>query len=303
MRFLSSLMLLALLTHVPSVCGQQTLEWIRIAPADERFQVLLPQEPKLETTEVKYDSRSGPQTARGKLYSASSGNATYMIWSLETLRTPRNQADEIGIFLDEYADLVWESLLKPAREALPAIAPSNISYQSEVSFGALPGREYRLRLGETSGVTRFYMEGSHLYVLVALASSENFASARNFFDGFLPDSSTGNSFLAVPLPTEPDPFDRVSSPSEVTTRAKVIFKPEPGYTEAARKYGVSGMVVLTGVFSTDGHLVNIQVVKRLPHGMTEVTMAAAQRIRVTPATKDGQPVPQSVRLEYNFHLY
>jgi hypothetical protein len=63
------------------------------------------------------------------------------------------------------------------------------------------------------------------------------------------------------------------------------------------------MVVLTGVFSTDGHVVNIQVVKRLPHGMTEVTMAAAQRIRVTPATKDGQPVPQSVRLEYNFHVF
>ena len=302
MRFLTILMLLALLTHVPSVCGQQKPEWIRIAPVEERFQVLLPQEPKVETTEVKYDSRSGPQTARGKLYSASSTTATYMLWSLETLRTPRNQTDEIGIFLDEYADLVWESLLKQVREALPALAPSHISYQSEVFFGGLPGREYRLRLGEAAGVARFYMEGSYLYVLVTFASAENLAAARNFFDGFLP-TSTGNSFLAVPLPREPDPFDQVYSPSEVTTRAKVISKPEPRYTEAARKYGVTGLIVLTGIFSTDGHLANIQVVKRLPHGMTEVTIAAAQRIKCTPATKDGQPVPQSVRLEYNFFLY
>src|SRR5467141_3714903 len=119
MKQLTNLLLFVLLAHGYTVIAQQTPDWIKFAPNDERFQVLMPQQPKVERAEVQYGSRSGPLTATGTAYFTSFEDSTYTLWSLETLRTPSDSVDEISIYLDEYADLVWESLLKPARDALP----------------------------------------------------------------------------------------------------------------------------------------------------------------------------------------
>jgi len=289
------------LTQVQSV-NAQSPDWIRIAPTDERFQVLMPQQPKVELVDINYVSGDVTRTAKGKAYISSADESTYMIWSLATFRTPSNRVDVIATFLDEYADLVWESLLKPARDALPKTAAVEMSYKSELSIRVIPGREYFLRLGDAFGATRFYVDGEHLYVLVALTSGGNSAVAQNLFSGFLANSNE-TPFLPVTVPVEEKPYDQVFKASETTTRAKVVSKPEPQYTEAARKYRVTGMVALSGVISTDGRIVSIHVEKRLPHGLTEASIAAAQRVRFTPATRDGQAVFQSVQLEYNFNLY
>jgi protein TonB len=100
-----------------------------------------------------------------------------------------------------------------------------------------------------------------------------------------------------------EPLAQVFAPSETTTKARVLSKPEPQYTEAARKYSVSGMVALKGVISTDGRITSIRILKRLPHGLTQACVAAAKQIRFTPAVKDGQTVSQFIQLEYNFNLY
>lgn len=48
---------------------------------------------------------------------------------------------------------------------------------------------------------------------------------------------------------------------------------------------------------------NIEVVNRLPAGLTENAIAAARKITFTPAMKDGHPVSQMVILEYRFELF
>jgi TonB family protein len=90
---------------------------------------------------------------------------------------------------------------------------------------------------------------------------------------------------------------------EVTQRAKVISKPEPQYTEAARKNQVTGSVVLSVVFSQSGEVISIRAVKTLPDGLTERAIAAARQIRFVPAVRNGQPVSVYMQLEYNFNLY
>jgi TonB family protein len=95
----------------------------------------------------------------------------------------------------------------------------------------------------------------------------------------------------------------VFPPKEVTQRARVISKPEPGYTEEARKLDITGTVVLRVVFSVSGEVTNIHAVKPLPGGLTEKAIAAARQIRFVPAMKNGQPVPVYMQLEYNFNLY
>jgi TonB family protein len=98
-------------------------------------------------------------------------------------------------------------------------------------------------------------------------------------------------------------YDRTFRPSEVTSKARIISKPEPQYTEEARRNQISGTVVLKAVFSSSGQVTNIRAVSSLPYGLTEKAIAAARQIRFTPAQKDGRAVSQYIQIEYNFNLY
>ena len=96
---------------------------------------------------------------------------------------------------------------------------------------------------------------------------------------------------------------KVFNGKDVNTKARVLSKPEPQYTEEARKNQVTGTVVLRAVFTSGGQVTNIRAVSGLPYGLTERAIAAARQIRFTPATKDGRPVSMYIQLEYNFNLY
>jgi TonB family protein len=90
---------------------------------------------------------------------------------------------------------------------------------------------------------------------------------------------------------------------DVTTKVKLISKPEPVYTQAARNEQIVGTVVLKCVFAGDGTVKHILVVQSLPNGLTQQSIAAAKKIRFIPATRNGQPVSMWMQLEYNFNLY
>jgi len=103
-----------------------------------------------------------------------------------------------------------------------------------------------------------------------------------------------------------DPNDelyRIFRGPELTTHARVLLKPEPQYTEEARKGGVTGTVILSVVFSRDGQVINIRAVQTLCCGLTEKAMAAAKLIRFEPATRNGRAVSSYMQLVYNFNLY
>lgn len=100
-----------------------------------------------------------------------------------------------------------------------------------------------------------------------------------------------------------DGADRIFKSSELDQRARVISKPEPQYTEAARKNQITGTVVLRAIFSSDGRVTNISTVRGLPDGLTEKAITAAKQIKFSPAQKGGRPVSSWMQLEYNFNLY
>ena len=90
--------------------------------------------------------------------------------------------------------------------------------------------------------------------------------------------------------------------SEVTQKVRVKKKPEPQYTNDARKLQIEGKVVIRCVFSSKGEVTNIHVISGLPQGLTERAVEAAKKIKFIPATKDGHPVSMWMELQYNFHL-
>jgi len=93
------------------------------------------------------------------------------------------------------------------------------------------------------------------------------------------------------------------SSKEVSVKARVLSKPEPQYTEEARKKQVTGTVVLRAIFAANGQVVGIRAISGLSDGLTQQAINAARRIKFIPAVKDGRPVSMHIQLEYNFNLY
>jgi protein TonB len=98
-------------------------------------------------------------------------------------------------------------------------------------------------------------------------------------------------------------YNKTFNARDVTKKAQILSKPEPGYTEEARKNQITGVVILKAVFSSSGQVTNITAVSRLPDGLTEKAIAAARQIKFVPASKDGHAVSTYVQLEYNFNIY
>lgn len=104
------------------------------------------------------------------------------------------------------------------------------------------------------------------------------------------------------LIAETDESRTVLIGNEMDTRARIIHRPHPGFTEEARRNNVHGRVRLRAVLAADGAVRHVLVLEGLPHGMTEECVNAARGIQFTPAVKNGRPVSQFIVLEYNFGI-
>ena len=100
-----------------------------------------------------------------------------------------------------------------------------------------------------------------------------------------------------------DGFARSGYGGGFDERVRLIAKPEPHYTEEARRQGIVGTVVLRVIFSNTGEITQIRTIQGLPLGLTERAIAAAREIRFISAKKNGRPVSVYMQLEYNFNLY
>jgi TonB family protein len=92
-------------------------------------------------------------------------------------------------------------------------------------------------------------------------------------------------------------------PMTANLRPTILYTEKPRYTEEARQNKIQGTVVLSVVFSADGRITNIRVVRSLPDGLTENAIGAARRIRFNPAVRNGVPVSVRTNLEFSFNMY
>jgi len=81
-----------------------------------------------------------------------------------------------------------------------------------------------------------------------------------------------------------------------------IYKPEPEYSEEARKAKFQGSVLLAIVILADGTTTNIRVIRPLGLGLDEKAIEAVQKWKFRPSMKDGKPVAVSANVEVNFRL-
>jgi hypothetical protein len=89
--------------------------------------------------------------------------------------------------------------------------------------------------------------------------------------------------------------------SEVDSRARLTYKPDPGFTAEARQANVTGRVRLLAILVPDGSIKHVVPLESLNYGMTEMSINAARQIRFEPGMRGGRPVSQVIILEYNFN--
>jgi periplasmic protein TonB len=84
---------------------------------------------------------------------------------------------------------------------------------------------------------------------------------------------------------------------------RVLYSPEPEFSEEARKAKHQGAVVLAVVVGSDGRPRDLRVISSLGMGLDEKAVEAVRKWRFEPARKDGLPVAVQVQVEVAFRLY
>jgi TonB family protein len=84
---------------------------------------------------------------------------------------------------------------------------------------------------------------------------------------------------------------------------RAIFKPDPEFSEEARKAKYQGVCTLGMIVGVDGRPSNIRVLSSLGMGLDEKAIEAVKNWKFEPAMKDGHPVRVEIAVEVDFHLY
>ena len=82
-----------------------------------------------------------------------------------------------------------------------------------------------------------------------------------------------------------------------------IYKPEPPYSEQARKAKYQGTVVLWIIVTAQGNVSDAQVVKPLGMGLDQNAVNTVRTWKFKPAMRNGAPVPVKVMVEVSFRLF
>jgi TonB family protein len=70
----------------------------------------------------------------------------------------------------------------------------------------------------------------------------------------------------------------------------ILAKPNPVYTEEARRLRIEGEILVEVVFQATGQVKTVRIVKGLGHGLDEAALRAAEQIRFKPALEEGHAV-------------
>lgn len=174
--------------------------------------------------------------------------------------------------------------------------------QKQISVNGVAGREYA---ANWPGKVQFFATQLRLYTVRVFGVTADDPRAQRFFSsiafGEKQDGIVISDGPGTPYHANGDGPAYVGK--DVETRIRLGMKPEPQYTDEARREQVTGRVVLKAVFTSAGNVSNIRIVSGLPFGLTERAVDAAKKIKFIPAVKDRHYVSTWIQLEYNFNLY
>lgn len=171
------------------------------------------------------------------------------------------------------------------------------------------GKEYSTVNNGLAATTQFFAVKDRHYKFSATGVPADDPRVKQFFSSITFDQkgelevSDGPGILLPTPPVETGTSQPLFVGRQVDSKARLVMKPEPSYTDEARQQQIVGTVILKVVVASNGAVTNIRTFQGLPHGLTERAIGAARKIKFIPAIKDGKYVSMWIQLEYNFNLY
>ena len=92
-------------------------------------------------------------------------------------------------------------------------------------------------------------------------------------------------------------------PGNGVTAPRILYAPEPEFSEEARKVKHQGTVTLAAVIGADGIPRNIHVERSLGLGLDEKAIETVRVWRFEPGKKDGHPVAVQMYIEVHFNIF
>lgn len=263
-------------------------DWQRLILRDEEFSVLVPTQPRALVGRQGYlFPGASEKVLRCRAYS---GYAEGFIFVIESYGASRPQR-----------------LLKDVNLLFRNFDQSQLETLSEANFVGFNATKYKIGRSSFTGYKYVFAGREHVYVVTVAAKNMLHPSFSRFLSSFalgryaLTGTVTPKVHDSSVFPASA--AGMVVSSKETSPKVILVWKPEPYYTEAARRNQRIGTVVLRGIFTSAGEVIITDIVNPLGDGLTEKAIAAAKNIGFFPAEKDGQLVSVAMQLEYNFNLY
>ncbi len=128
--------------------------------------------------------------------------------------------------------------------------------------------------------------------------------------------SGGGPGLAVPTGGGSGPAAATPTKAKVLSRAvaarsddcadgpakpRLLSRPSPAYTDAARAAGISGKVRVEITVDETGRVVSARLLQGLGYGLDEAALAAARAMTFEAAVRCGKPTPATFKIGFNFN--
>jgi TonB family protein len=103
-------------------------------------------------------------------------------------------------------------------------------------------------------------------------------------------------------PLEPGPMEPSAPRADELEPPALLSKVDPVYPESARRAGVEGTVVLEASISETGRVLDVQVMRGLPMGLSEAAAEAVRHWQYRPARGRNGPIPSRKTVRIVFTL-
>ncbi len=84
---------------------------------------------------------------------------------------------------------------------------------------------------------------------------------------------------------------------------KLIYGPEPEFSDEARRQKYQGVVVVSIIVDAQGNPQRPRIVRALGMGLDEKALEAVKQYKFRPAMQGGKPIPVEINIEVNFQLF
>ena len=288
--------------------GQDVSAWIKVAPVNEEFTILMPKVANRSERVVYLREDWGE---RSRVYSADEGGVRYMVFSFDKKSAVEN------------APVVnFESFTEGFQHALRNLKRVRASVTSERTLGEDKGRQFLIQLGDYHGVARLAEGHSFFYAVMELGAEPNDATVSRWLDSFALGeknsdplrSGTTNENLQVGAASQADSGALIDHAwptlADQPTRAivtggvlngKVVSKPLPEYPSEAKAARAAGVVAVQILVDEEGKVVEAKAISGHPL-LQEAAVKAARKARFSPAKLSGLPVKVRGVITYNFVL-